>query len=312
MRRKRHPERRRRLGDFMRIRSILLRCLPILPAVFLPACRTGGKDKLETTIRQRDQRIVQLQEDIDKLAGYNLALQTEVRIMRGQPLPSACDPFTPLYPVRSLVVGRATAPIDEDRLPGDEGVQVVLEPRDADGKLQRAPASGSVTILEVDNQGLKSPIGTWDYSPDQMRSSWKQGLLTSGFVLNCLWQAPPKSDKLKILASFTMEDGRRFEAEKDLAIRPPVDRSGTLPGSGIPLPSPGSSMPGVLDLPAPQPGVPLPLPRMDMVPDSRSVPADPVKPAAPSEPTKPVAPPASATPPAPPAPAAVLLAPRVS
>lgn len=299
----------------MRNRSILLRCLPILPAILLPACRTGGKDKLETTIRQRDQRIIQLQEDIDKLAGYNLALQTEVRIMRGQPLPSACDPFTPLYPVRSVVVGRATAPIDEDRLPGDEGVQVVLEPRDADGKLQRAPASGSVTILEVDSQGLKSPIGTWDYTPDQMRSSWKQGLLTSGFVLNCLWQACPKSDRVKILASFTMEDGRRFEAEKELAIKPPADRTGALPAPVLPLPPSNAVAPEILNLPigparpaAPSLGtnpesLPAPIPKFEPAPipkQSIPLPSGPDKPPVPVEPPKPAPP------------AAVLLDPRVS
>lgn len=233
----------------MRFHTILTRCLPLVPALLLPSCRSGGKDKLESTIRQRDQRIIQLQEDIDKLAGYNLALQTEVRIMRGQPLPSSCDPFTPLYPVRSVVVGRSTTPIDDDRLPGDEGVQVVLEPRDADGKLQRAPACASVTIVEVDGQGLKSPIGTWDYSAEQMRASWKQGLLTSGFVLNCLWQAPPKSDRVKILASFTMEDGRRFEAEKELAIKPPVDRSGAMPGPATLLPRKARSRPACLTSP---------------------------------------------------------------
>lgn len=284
----------------MRFHTILTRCLPLVPALLLPSCRSGGKDKLESTIRQRDQRIIQLQEDIDKLAGYNLALQTEVRIMRGQPLPSSCDPFTPLYPVRSVVVGRSTTPIDDDRLPGDEGVQVVLEPRDADGKLQRAPACASVTIVEVDGQGLKSPIGTWDYSAEQMRASWKQGLLTSGFVLNCLWQAPPKSERVKILASFTMEDGRRFEAEKELAIKPPVDRSGAMPGPATLLPPQGPVTPGLLDLPAPQPSAPLPLPRMDPLPGPKAVPAEPGKPAVPPDQAKPAAP------------AAVLLDPRVS
>lgn len=254
----------------MRYRFFLLKCMPIIPAILLPSCRTAGKDRLETTIRQRDQRIVQLQEDMDKLAGYNLALQTEVRIMRGQPVPTSCDPFTPLYPVRSVVVGRATAPIDEDRVPGDEGVQVVLEPRDADGKLQRAPASGSVTIMEVDSQGLKSPLGTWDFTPEQMRSSWKQGLLTSGFVLPCLWQATPKADRIKILASFTMEDGRRFEAEKDLAIKPPVDRMPANPSLPGLLPTP---TPGVLDLP-PGPARPAePAPKPEALPTPKPAPA---------------------------------------
>ena len=63
----------------MRFRPFICLSLALAPVVFLPACRSSGKDKLETTIRARDQRIYDLQNDVDKLAGYNLALQTEVR-----------------------------------------------------------------------------------------------------------------------------------------------------------------------------------------------------------------------------------------
>jgi hypothetical protein len=86
-------------------------------------------------------------------------------------------------------------------------------------------------VMEVDSQGLKSPVGTWDFNAEQLRASWKQGLLTSGYVLTVGWQTIPRSSRIKILASFTLEDGRRFEAEKDLSIKPPVEQSMSLPGS---------------------------------------------------------------------------------
>lgn len=289
----------------MRFRSFIYLGAVLLPVVSLPACRSSGKDKLETTIRARDQRIYELQNDVDKLAGYNLALQTEVRATRGLPGPTANDPFTPLYPVRSLVVGRSTTAIDDDRLPGDEGLQVVLEPRDSDGRLVRAPACATVMVMEVDGQGLKSPIGTWDFTAEQLRASWKQGLLTSGYVLTLGWQTIPRSSRVKIMASFTLEDGRRFEAEKDLSIKPPLEQSpplsGTLPGALLP----GSAVPGPLSLPPSAPGqesLPLPAPVPPAV-----APVDPKVSPVP----KPMDPPMPKAVPAPAGPAAMLLDPRL-
>ena len=290
----------------MRFRPFICLSLALAPVVLLPACRSSGKDKLETTIRARDQRIYDLQNDVDKLAGYNLALQTEVRATRGLAGPSTNDPFTPLYPVRSLVVGRSTTAVDDDRLPGDEGLQVVLEPRDSDGRLVRAPACATIMVMEVDSQGLKSPVGTWDFNAEQLRASWKQGLLTSGYVLTVGWQTIPRSSRIKILASFTLEDGRRFEAEKDLSIKPPVEQSMSLPGSLsaplplTPVPGPGSP-PAVgsekesLPVPAPlAPPAPLPDPKLSPVPSK------------PIELPKPMAVPAPA------GPAAMLLDPRLN
>ena len=215
-------------------------------------CKTGNKDKLETTLRQREKEIALMREDIDRIAGYNLALQSEIRASRGQPMPSSLDPFTPLYPVRSIVVGRTTAPLDEDGKPGDDALQVVLETRDGDGKLFRAPGTVQIHLLEVSQAGLKNPIGSYQFSSEEMRPLWKQGILTSGYVFTLPWQAPPRQDKIRVVASFTMEDGRQFEAEREISIKPPAtsllqvvpDGAGMLPPSGIGFPgvSPGVSV----------------------------------------------------------------------
>ena len=253
----------------------------VLPAL---GCRTGSKDRLETTLRQREKEISLMREDIDRIAGYNLALQTEVRAMRGQSLPNACDPFTPLYPVRSIVVGRTSVGMDDDGKPGDDAVQVVLETRDGDGKLFRAPGKVQMQMLEVTPEGLKNLIGTYQFGPEEMRPLWKQGLLTSGYVFNLPWQTPPRQDKVRVVASFTMEDGRQFEAEREIRVKPPANPSLSIipdgPNSGPiimpanptysgPSTSPlGEFMPGLV----PAPGSPSPFPDTSTLPFPKMAP----------------------------------------
>lgn len=262
-----------------------------LVALSATGCRTNNsKDRLETTLRQREKEIALMREDIDRIAGYNLALQTEVRSMRGQPGPSSCDPFTPLYPVRSIVVGRTSTGLDEDGKPGDDAVQVVLETRDGDGKLFRAPGRVQMQMLEVSPEGLKNPIGVYQFSSDEMRPLWKQGLLTSGYVFTLPWQTPPRQDKVRVVASFMMEDGRQFEAEREIRVKPPSasslrlvpDTQGGMPAPGtgtsmpIPLPpgstiigpaGPGELMPGLM----PTPGTPSPFPETSTLPFPKTV-----------------------------------------
>lgn len=275
------------------------RILPVYLAIpialgALAGCRSNNsKDRLETNLRQREKEIALLREDIDRIAGYNLALQTEVRSMRGQPGPSACDPFTPLYPVRSIVVGRTSTALDDDGKPGDDAVQIVLETRDADGKLFRAPGKVQMQMLEVSPEGLKNLIGTYQFGPDEMRPLWKQGLLTSGYVFNLPWQTPPRQDKIRVVAQFTMEDGRQFEAERELRVKPPSNPSlqivpdgpnsgpilfpgvgGLPPGTTIIGPAPsatGELMPGLV----PTPGSPSPFPESSTLPFPKTAPSQP-------------------------------------
>ena len=261
--------------------------LVVLPVA---GCRTNNsKDRLETTLRQREKEIALMREDIDRIAGYNLALQTEVRAMRGQTGPSSCDPFTPLYPVRSIVVGRTSTGMDEDGKPGDDAVQVVLETRDGDGKLFRAPGRVQMQVLEVSPEGLKNPIGVYQFTSEEMRPLWKQGLLTSGYVFTLPWQTPPRQDKVRVVASFMMEDGRQFEAEREIRVKPPSasslrlvpDSTGGItvpgPGAGMPMPlppgatiipgGPGELMPGLM----PAPGTPSPFPETSTLPFPKTV-----------------------------------------
>src|SRR5207245_1015585 len=139
--------------------------------------------------------------------------------------------------------------VDEDRLPGDEGLMVVLVPRDADDSPIKAAGTLRVTALQISPEGLKAPLSTWDVSALKLRQSWKSGLFSTGYFVALPWQSLPTTEKLRIIATFMPLDGGVFEAEKDVTIKvlpeairsqPPVTGPAIL---GPPLPAAGPVLP---------------------------------------------------------------------
>jgi hypothetical protein len=123
--------------------------------------------------------------------------------------------------VQQVVLGRQTGGYDEDDCPGDEALQVVLEPRDGDGHALKAPGSLRVVALQISPEGLKAPLCSWELSPEQLRRTWRSGLLRTGYYVILPWKAWPTSERLRVVAQFSLADGRHFEAEKDVTIRLP-------------------------------------------------------------------------------------------
>src|SRR5207253_9733379 len=93
------------------------------------------------------------------------------------------------------------------------------EPRDGDGHAIEAPGALHVEALEINTEGIKTPISSWDISPDRLRRIWRVGLLSSGYVIVLPWQHWPTSEKVRVVARFTLIDGRVFEADKDVTVR---------------------------------------------------------------------------------------------
>ena len=233
-----------------------------------PACRLTGPDRrydlLEAELRTREREVAELRGEV--------ARQGQLNQLFGQPsaarpdLPP-CDPpgvFSSsgrvlTLPLKDVILAAGTGGVDEDNLPGDEYLQVVIAPRDDDGTVVKVPLRGTVRAYEVSTEGLKTPLGQWDVTPDQMRKSWKSGLLSSGYFVPLQWDRPPAADRLRLVARVATADGREFEADKEVRVRPltpprPAPAPGpawdTLPppaATGPPPPLP----PGTEELPPP-------------------------------------------------------------
>jgi hypothetical protein len=109
--------------------------------------------------------------------------------------------------------------LNEDGVPGDEALQVVLEPRDGDDHAIKAPGTLTIQTLEITPEGLKKPLCSWRVPPDALRRTWKSGLWSSGYFVTLPWKVFPGQERVRVVAQFVLPDGRSFEADKDVTIR---------------------------------------------------------------------------------------------
>lgn len=185
-------------------------------------------DKVERELRARDADLQELRGEMERLECYNKALQHEMRGMRGDynPFLGPDKALLSLSPVRSLALGRQTGGYDTGNCAGDGALQVVLEPRDCDNHVIKVPAAARIQALEVTAEGTKKPLSEWDVSPDQLRTTWRNGLFGSGYSLILNWKVYPTTTKLRVIAQLQSADGRVFEADKDVTVKlvPPAQR----------------------------------------------------------------------------------------
>lgn len=240
----------------------------------------GGKnekqDLLEAELRTREREILELRAENQQLRSL-----AEIYIRGGHaggvvvPGPVVTPPTGTVVTsgssetviIRTLTLATGTGGRDDDGLPGDETLQVVISPKDADGTAVKVPGKAVVTAFDILPEGQKVPIGRWDVPAEQLRKTWKGGLLGSGYFLPLQWDLPPTSGNVRVAVVFTTNDGRSFEADRDVQVKPlpgigkaaptvvmpgPVPPM-TISGGSTPLPPPKGTL-------LPQPGEVLPVP----------------------------------------------------
>jgi hypothetical protein len=181
-------------------------------------CHSGNSDLVESQLRARETDVHLLRAELDRAHTVNQGLQQELAALQAG-WPAAAAPGVMAYPVRTLTLGRQTGGYDADDCPGDEALQVVVEPRDADDQVVKAPGSLVVQALEVAPEGVKRPLSSWELSEDDVRRSWRDTLLSRGYTLILPWKIWPSTEKVRVVAQFRAPDGRLFEADKDVTVR---------------------------------------------------------------------------------------------
>lgn len=190
--------------------------LLLFATLALAGCRRN--DLVENELRARDVQYREALEEMMRTESINENLRRENDALRaGSNLSPELAAQT--FGVRKIVIGRGTSGVDNDRIPGDEALQVWIEPRDASDHTMKAPGTLQIAVIEIDPQGEKCLLSTWEIDCDQLSRSWKQGLLSIGYMVELPWKTPPRVDTIRVVARFTLPDGRAFEADKDLKIR---------------------------------------------------------------------------------------------
>jgi hypothetical protein len=185
-------------------------------AALAPGCKRS--DLVENELRARDNQFREAVEELNRTGSENEALRREVAALRTGTAPPS-EIASNVYGLRRIVLGRATTGVDNDNAPGDEALQVWLEPRDGDDHTIKVPGTLEVCVLEITTQGQKVPLSCWEIGPAKLADAWKQGLLTVGFQVILPWKVPPRTENIRVAARLTLPDGRAFEADRDIRIR---------------------------------------------------------------------------------------------
>jgi len=269
------------------MRYYFIFCSLLLLCTFIAGCKSPNH-KLESELRNRDNDIDYLKNELYRSKTYNKAMEMELHATRGEVPPGTpYDPLNKVYPLKNITLGRQTGGVDLDGQTGEEALQVIIEPKDAESHVVKVPGNVLIQVIEISTEGLKTPLSTWQISNDELSKSWRNGLLTTGYALTMQWKLWPNSDKLRVIVHFKLDDGRLFEAEKDFTLKlppaylrkaPSVETQTIPPTSTMIIPMPGLSPSAPLTSNVPLPS-PMKEPVFAPIPNTAPTPKQPPLPA---------------------------------
>lgn len=112
-----------------------------------------------------------------------------------------------------------------DQQPGDDGLLVVIEPRNRNDAF--VPLAGPLSVVVLDyakrEAGDEARIGRWELTARQVDRSLHNNSSQRGIYLRLPWSdVRPENSKLMVAVRYTTADGRKLEATRDVFV--------TLPG----------------------------------------------------------------------------------
>ena len=117
---------------------------------------------------------------------------------------------------------RLTGGYDLDGLPGDEGLLVVVEPRDANGRYLPLAGPVSVVVLDAEKEGAEARVGRWDFDTVATARVLRNTLLGRGIHLELPWpHTPPEHSRLRVFVRYQTTDGRELQADRDVFVAIP-------------------------------------------------------------------------------------------
>ncbi len=133
-------------------------------------------------------------------------------------------------PTKLVINKRLTGGLNRGSNPGDEGIMVAFEPRDAQGRLVKAPGAVSVVVLDPALEGEAGRIARWDFELDEVPAHFRNTAFGRGLQFELPWPTePPKNRDLRLFVRFITPEGRKITAETPITVRtandlPRVDR----------------------------------------------------------------------------------------
>ena len=108
---------------------------------------------------------------------------------------------------------------DWDGRPGDDGLVLVLEPRNEQDRY--IPLAGPVSVVALDpaEPGQQKRFARWDLTSEEVDRQMRQSDSRQGIPLKLPWPiAPPKHEQLRLHVRYVTVDGRQIETSHDVVV----------------------------------------------------------------------------------------------
>jgi hypothetical protein len=115
-----------------------------------------------------------------------------------------------------------TGGCDLDGQPGDDGLKIVLEPRNEADEYVPEAGSLSLVVLDPEREGDAARVARWDFDLDAARQVLAESGTGKGLALEMPWPAAtPAVNRLKLYVRYETADGRKLQTQRDIFVTPP-------------------------------------------------------------------------------------------
>lgn len=112
---------------------------------------------------------------------------------------------------------RRTRALNLDGVPGDDGLVVVFEPRDAEEEPLAVLADLTIVAVDPSLPDHLARVARWDYEAAEVRDLLVQTRQGPKVVCQLLWpNVPPSSSRLQLYVRMKSDDDREFQADTPL------------------------------------------------------------------------------------------------
>ena len=206
----------------MRLTTLLLSAVVAVTVGCSPDPLTLQERLYIATAMVRDLQLELLERDrlIAQLAGGNANTLPQKEV--DNPNPKWLVRDDPFRAVK-ISLSRVTGGLDLDGKPGDEGIRVVLQPKDAEGDVVKRAGTVQIALFDLAITGGNQRVGHWSFTVDQVAHEWVGGFGVSSYSFELKWPGDwrPQRRELTVVVRFTTLDGRKLTAQKVVKVQLP-------------------------------------------------------------------------------------------
>ncbi len=131
--------------------------------------------------------------------------------------------------VAKIVINRRlTGGYNADHRLGDEGITVVIEPRNSDDRIVDRPGDLAIVVVDPALSTEEGRVARWDFRAAEIQKLLGKSAESDGIHLEVPWpERIPSHERLMVFARFTTADGEIHEASQPILVDLAADAEGT-------------------------------------------------------------------------------------